>query len=395
MPRGSAGRFGEEVRGDLYVEIEIKKSGGIEIELDSKAAPYYGEKTREEIGSVLETLRIGSASVKVKDQGALPYVIAARVEAAARKAMPGLEARAYPFERMARPGQGRKDRPRRTRLYLPGSEPRYAQNAGLYAADGVILDLEDSVAPGIKDETRILARNTLLAVDFGGSERMVRINQGDLGLEDLEEVVYGHPDTILVPKAEDPEEIARVDEKVREIQARIGDERRIWLLPIIESAEGVLRAVEIARATDSICGLAIGLEDLTADLGVRRTLEGTETLLARQMVVLAARSAGIPPLDTVFSDVGDEEGLRRSVRDAKALGFEGKGCIHPSQVGPIHEEFAPSKEEVEKAKKIRQAFEEAEAKGLGVVALGTKMIDPPVVKRALRILELARIYGMD
>ena len=135
--------------------------------------------------------------------------------------------------------------------------------------------------------------------------------------------------------------------------------------------------------------IAIGLEDYTADIGVQRTNQGRESLYARSQVVNSAKCAGIQAIDTVFSDVNEENGLRASVKEAKALGFEGKGCIHPRQIIPIHEEFAPSKLEIERAKKIVIAFDEAEKKGLGVVALGNKMIDSPVVKRALQTIDLA------
>ena len=147
--------------------------------------------------------------------------------------------------------------------------------------------------------------------------------------------------------------------------------------------------MEIAKASNNNVAIAIGLEDYTADIGVQRTNMGNESLFARSQVVNVAKTAGIQAIDTVFSDVNDEDGLRVSIREAKELGFEGKGCIHPRQIKPIHEEFAPSKSEIEKAKKIVLAFDNAEKKGLGVVSLGSKMIDPPVVKRALQTVDLA------
>jgi citrate lyase subunit beta/citryl-CoA lyase len=160
-------------------------------------------------------------------------------------------------------------------------------------------------------------------------------------------------------------------------------------MPILESALGIIKAYEIATASRHNCGLAIGLEDYTADLGTQRTNEGRESFFARSMVINAAKAAGIQAIDTVFSDVADMDGLKQSVIEAKSLGFEGKGCIHPRQVKVVHEAFAPTLEEIEKAKKIVLAFEEAETKGLGVVSLGTKMIDAPVVKRAQKTIELA------
>jgi citrate lyase subunit beta/citryl-CoA lyase len=160
-------------------------------------------------------------------------------------------------------------------------------------------------------------------------------------------------------------------------------------MPIIESAKGVIRAYEIAAASKNNCALAIGLEDYTADIGTQRTEDGKESFFARSMVLNAARAADIQPIDTVYSDVSNMDGLRESVIDAKSIGFEGKGCIHPRQVKVVHEAFAPTNEEIEKAKKIVLAFEEAEKIGVGVVSLGSKMIDPPVVKRALKIINLA------
>ncbi len=165
-------------------------------------------------------------------------------------------------------------------------------------------------------------------------------------------------------------------------------------MPIIESALGVINAYEIASASKNICSLAIGLEDYTADIGTQRTEEGRESLFARNMVVNAARAAGIQPIDTVYSDVTNMEGLRESVIEAKSLGFDGKGCIHPRQIEVVHKAFAPTEQEIEKAKKIVSAFEYAGKKGLGVVSIGSKMIDLPVVKRAQKTIELAILNNL-
>jgi len=164
-------------------------------------------------------------------------------------------------------------------------------------------------------------------------------------------------------------------------------------MPIIESALGIINAYEIASASKDNCSLAIGLEDYTTDIGTQRTEEGRESLYARSIVVNAARTAGIQPIDTVYSDVTNMEGLRESVIEAKSLGFDGKGCIHPRQIEVVHKAFAPTKPEIEKAKKIVKAFNEAKKKGLGVVSIGSKMIDAPVVKRAQNTLKLAKLSG--
>lgn len=199
---------------------------------------------------------------------------------------------------------------------------------------------------------------------------------------------------VLLPKCENAETVRAVDNRIREIKEREGQNEMVFLMPIIESAAGVERAMEIATAAESVVALAIGLEDYTADLGVQRTKEGKESLYARNRLVVASKAAGIQPIDSVFSDVGDMEGLLQNVLSAKAMGFEGMGCIHPRQIAVIREGFSPSPEEMEKAKKIVIAYRDALEKGLGVVALGTKMIDPPVVARAEKTITLAVRLGL-
>jgi citrate lyase subunit beta / citryl-CoA lyase len=287
-----------------------------------------------------------------------------------------------------------KDRLRRTRLYLPGNEPKFFINAGLHSPDGIILDLEDSVAAMEKEAAQLLVRNALRSVDFYGAERMVRINQLPKGCADLKYIVPHNVHVILIPKCESADQVKQIEKETNRLKSEFNVKHEIYFMPIIESALGVIKAYEIASASENNCGLAIGLEDYTADLGTQRTNEGKESIFARQMLVNAAKAAGIQAIDTVFSDVGDIEGLRQSVIEAKSLGFEGKGCIHPRQIQVVHEAFAPSTEEIAKAKKIVLAFDEAEKKGLGVVSLGSKMIDPPVVKRALRTIDLAIMNGL-
>jgi len=267
-------------------------------------------------------------------------------------------------------------------------------NAGLHNPDGVILDLEDSVAPSKKDEARILVRNALRSVDFYGAERMVRINQGERGLEDLDCVIPHNVHLVLVPKCETAESLRDVNNRIDLIRKKHDIKSAVYLMPIIESAMGVENAFMIATASKNVVALAIGLEDYTADLGVPRTREGNESLYARNRLVVAAKAAGIQPIDSVFSDVGDMEGLLDNVISSKAMGFEGMGCIHPRQVPVIKQGFAPTDQEIEKAKKVVLAFREATAKGLGVVSLGTKMIDPPVVARADKTINLAVQLGL-
>jgi citrate lyase subunit beta/citryl-CoA lyase len=390
---GEAGQRGPQVRSDCWIEVRLEDAGGLRIELESKVAGMYGASIEQLLRDGCAALGVTDAALKVEDKGALPYTLAARLETAVRRAghtvaeaflLPMSDKCSYTVER---------DRLRRSRLYLPGNEPKFYPNAGLHDPDGVILDLEDSVAPAEKDAARALVRNALRAVDFQGAERMVRINQGERGLEDLEWIIPHNVHLVLIPKVEDPQQVVEVDRRCAALLQQCGSEGPVLLMPIIESALGAWRAFEIGAASDNVVGLAIGLEDYTADIGAARTLEGTESFWARAQVLNGARAAGVQPIDTVFSDVTDMDGLRDSVIEAKGLGFVGKGCIHPRQIAVVHDAFAPGKDEIAKACRIVKAFEEAEAQGLGVVSLGSKMIDAPVVKRAQTTVAMAIRVG--
>jgi citrate lyase subunit beta/citryl-CoA lyase len=373
--RGEAGRSGDDVRSDLHVMVE--PAVGIDVAVTSKVEALYGESIRQSVAATFEALGINGARVTVDDRGAVPWVIAARSAVVEPTAA---------------------DRLRRSRLYLPGNEPKFMLNAGLHRPDAVILDLEDSVHPAAKAAARVLVRYALRSVDFMGAERMVRINQLPLGLADLEEVVPEKPNLILVPKTERQEQVEGVAEGIRRIQEVHGidpGEQPIWLMPILESALGLERAYEIATAAPTVVALTIGLEDYTADLGVAKTSTGEESLWARQRLVNAAHAAGVQAIDSVYGDVQDESGLLAWARTARAMGFTGMGCVHPRQIRVIHEGFAPSAGEIEKAERIVAAFRDAEARGESVVSLGSKMIDPPVVLRALRLLEHTRRIGRD
>ena len=383
----SAGK--KDTSSDCWVRLEIRKSGGIKVEQQSKVQSMYGRSISQTISRMLEFYDIRNAHLTIQDSGALPFVLRARIEAAVKTCFPEKHEdylspvhphNAYSVD---------KSRLRRSRLYLPGDQAKLFVNAGLFKPDGIILDLEDAVAPGEKRSTRFLVRNALREVDFCGSERMVRINQLPMGLDDLDYIVPHGVHTVLIPKCEHAETILEVEAKIQELQIKYKSKDPVFLLPIIESALGIVNAYRIAMASTSTVALTIGLEDFTADIGTERTPEGRESLFARCQIVTAARAADIQPIDSVFSDVGNEEGLKASTAEAKALGFEGKGCIHPSQIPIVHKGFAPSEREISKAKKIILAMKAAREKGSGVISLGTKMIDPPVVKRAERVIKLA------
>jgi len=388
----TAGNRGKSAGSDCYVELELTSSEGIQLELKSKVKALFGDKIESLCLAVLRHFEVENCNIRVEDNGALDHVIAARVEAAIRKQL-DTNKEFLPEILPQNQNATATDKNRRSRLYLPGNTPKLSLNAGVYGADGIILDLEDSVAADKKFEAAILVRNTLRATDFYGAERMVRINQGEKGLADLEFVVPHFVNLILVPKCEGSEQLQAINARIEKLQKSAGVTYPIHLMPILESAKGVLNAYEIAAA-DNVVALAIGLEDYTADLGVQRTEAGTESFFARCQLVNAATAVGIQAIDSVFSDVSNMELLAEVVAKSKALGFNGMGCIHPRQIKVVHENYAPGDAEIENAKKIVNAFYLATEKGLGVVSLGSKMIDPPVVKRAQTTIDMAIDVGL-
>ncbi len=394
IKQAEAGNMGDKVRSDCRVLLKTgDKIKGIKLNLESKVKALYGESIKKLVFEMMEFFEIEDIEIDLFDSGALPFVIMARIETAVKKL--GLDkGKKYLPEWQYEFSKSDRDRFRRSRLYLPGDQPKFFLNAAIHKPDGLILDLEDSVAPPAKDSARILVRNSLRTIDFMSAERMVRINQLPLGLKDLEEIIPHRVDLILIPKVEYPEQIKDIDEKIDQLLKENSETFDPFYMPIIESAAGIMNAYDIAKSSKRIVALAIGLEDYTADIGTQRTKEGRESFFARSVIVNAAKAVGIQAIDTVFSDVTDMDGLKESVLEAKSLGFDGKGCIHPRQIRIIHEAFAPTDKEIDKAKKIVLAFEDAEKKGLGVVSLGSKMIDPPVVKRALRIINLALREGL-
>ncbi|OQX96407.1 citrate lyase ACP [candidate division KSB1 bacterium 4572_119] len=388
-----AGRKGQDVRSDCWIKITPKNTGGIQLNSNSKVGALFGKSIEKLVRDGLDFFGIINASVEFEDRGALPFVIMARLECAVRRLNLDNGKEWLPEIRECCSYETTRERFRRSRLYLPGNEAKFMLNAGLHKPDGLILDLEDSVAPSEKDAAQLMVRNALRQVDFYGAERMVRINQISQGLDDLKYIAPHNVHVILIPKCESGDQVRQVDAEIESLLKQKNLNHKILYMPIVESALGAIKAYEIASASPNVVALTIGLEDYTADIGTQRTLEGKESFWARSQVVNAARAAGVQPIDTVFSDVTDMDGLRESVYEAKSLGFDGKGCIHPRQIQVINESFAPQEIEIDKAKKIVLAFEKAESKGLGVVSLGSKMIDPPVVKRALQTIKLALDTG--
>ncbi len=282
---------------------------------------------------------------------------------------------------------------RRTMMFVPGNNPGMIKDAYIYTCDCIMFDLEDSVSYAQKDAARSLVFHALTTIDYGDKELVVRVNalNTSIGIDDLEAMVRARIDVIRLPKTETAQDIVFCEEQIERIEKTIGmPVGTTKMMAAIESAEGVLNAPAIAKASKRLIGIALGAEDYVTDLKTSRSSDGIELLFARSMILQAARSAGISALDTVFSDVNDEEGLIAEAKHIKQLGFDGKSVINPRQIQPIIDIFTPTTKEIQKAKAVMEAIAEANRRGSGVVSLNGKMIDRPIVLRAERVISLAK-----
>jgi citrate lyase subunit beta / citryl-CoA lyase len=281
----------------------------------------------------------------------------------------------------------------RSLLFVPGHKPSMVAKAMASEADGVIIDLEDAVP----DDHKLEARAQLAELgDPGGRDVFVRTNgpATDLLWGDINALAAARPAGLLLPKAELPSDVLRIDGALLAAEEATGlDSGSIDLLLSLESALGLQNAYEMARASDRVVSLvfASGEEgDLVADLGVQWSLAGPEMLMARSQTVIAARAAGLDfPLDAVYMNIRDLDGLRTEAEFAKRLGLTGKLCIHPAQVPIVNDVFTPSQEELAQQRRILEAFDRALAEGSAAVQLDGMMIDYANAKRARRILALA------
>ena len=286
---------------------------------------------------------------------------------------------------------------RRSMLFLPGNTPNIIVNGEILGADAVILDLEDAVAPTEKDAARILVRNAIGRMGFGGCEVIVRINSIDTPFwrKDLDEIIPVRPSLIMPPKTGCAEDVRAVDAYITELEAKLGMEKNsVRLIPLIETALGVENAFKIARASERVAAIFLGGEDLTADLHCKRTKEGNEINYARCRMVCAARAAGVEVYDTPFTDVNDDEGIYVDAQYARSLGFTGKSAISPRHVQAINEVFSPSQADVDYAYEVMEAIRIGKEQGKGAVALRGKMIDAPIVARAQQTIAMAEELGM-
>lgn len=282
---------------------------------------------------------------------------------------------------------------RRSMLFIPGNNPGMLQNGGVFGADSVILDLEDAVAPTEKDAARFLIAHALRTVDYGTSEKVIRINPLDtFAAEDIKAVVPCGPDAILVPKVESAADIHAAVKMIA--AAEKPNQVPVKIIALLETPRGIIEAYNIAIADPRVVALALGAEDYTAGLGAMRTKEGNEIFTARTIVVNAAAAADVQSIDTPYTDANDEEGLLADTELAKHLGFKGKLSINPRQIDNIHTIFNPTISDIDWAEQVIAAMAKAAAEGSGVASLNGKMVDLPIVNRAERILKLARLLGL-
>lgn len=277
-------------------------------------------------------------------------------------------------------------------MFVPGNNPGMLQNAGIYGADTIILDCEDAVAITEKDSARNLVFQAISEMNYG-TEVAVRINHisTPFGWDDLKRILPAKPDLIRLPMCQGPDEIRQIDEFISEAEQKNNfPAGSIKMMAAVETPKGLRLAYEIASASPRMVALAIGAEDFIANLKTTRSKLGRELLAARGQLVLAAREAGIQCIDTVFSDINDEEGFKNELELIKEMGFDGKSVVNPRQVSVVHDFFAPTAKEIDHAQRVLAAYQEALEKKSGVISLNGKMIDLPIVARAERTLAYAK-----
>lgn len=283
---------------------------------------------------------------------------------------------------------------KRSLLFIPSNNPAMLQNADVFDADAVIFDLEDAVMLSEKDAATALLKSFLSHVELNPIEKIIRINGLDthLGLYDLDHIVSDHIDQIMLPKAT-INDVKSLAEYLKKLEKKHKMRKEIRIIPIIESAQALVDIHEIASC-ERVSGLLLGAEDLATDLGVERTEQGLEILMARSLVVIAAKAKGIDAIDTPYTSVSNIEGLTKDAKHAKSLGMNAKACIHPNQIEHINEVFSPSMHDIMYAQKVVLASIEASKHKLGAFSVDGKMIDKPIIERAQRVLEQAKAWHL-
>lgn len=287
-------------------------------------------------------------------------------------------------------------RPRRALLYMPGNELRKIRKATLLGVDCICMDLEDGVAQNRKQEARETIAMALDSLDFGNSERLVRINRVGSGLEvdDLRVVLQAKPDGIVIPKVDRADQInwvsAQIDQVERENGWQIGG---IIVIAIIESSLAIINLPQIAQADPRLRGLIFGADDFAGDIGATRTKEGKEVFYARSVVVLHAAAYGLQAIDIVNINFNDIDGLKKEAEEGAQMGYSGKQIIHPNQVIPVQEAFTPNQRAIDQALELMNSYHQHQEAGVGAFAIDGRMVDAPMIRAAERVITLAKAAG--
>ena len=293
--------------------------------------------------------------------------------------------------------QADKMRLRRTMMFLNVQKPGLLKDPYIYRPDSLILDLEDAVAENQKDVARFSLFHALRTIDYRGCERIVRINGLDTPYwkEDIRCAVAGGCDGIRIPKTECAQDIHIVEREVKKAEEEFGrPEGNVLLMAAIESAKGVMRALEICEASERLFGVALSGGDYTKDLQTHITGTGIELMGARQNLVIAARAAKVQCFDTVYTDLENMEGFRQDVMNIHLMGFDGKSIINPRQISMVHEIFTPSQKDILFAEKVVREIEDKKSRGIGVFVVDGKMIDIAFYDGAKRTIALAKASGV-
>jgi citrate lyase subunit beta-like protein len=285
---------------------------------------------------------------------------------------------------------------RRALLYMPGDDRRKIEKSTTLGVDCICMDMEDGVAVTRKTEARAIIAQAMKELDFGRSERCIRINSVGSGLEayDLVAALATRPDTIVVPKVEFADQVKWVSDHIESYELSSGQKMgSVRLLAGVETAKGIMNLRKIAESDRRLEAIIFGAEDYAASIGARRTKESTEVLYARQTVVTACVANDLQAIDMVYIDFRDSEGLRAEAEQGAGWGFNGKQVIHPNQVPVVQDAFTPSDEEISYAKRVVETFEASQREGRGAYALDGKMIDMPLLKNARKVLDRAQAAG--
>ena len=290
-----------------------------------------------------------------------------------------------------------KKRLRRTMMFLNAQKPGLIKDPYIYKPDSIMLDLEDAVAENQKDAARFSLYHALKEINYRGCERVVRINGLDTPYweEDIRCAVAGGCDAIRIPKTESALDVQRVEAVVEECEKKYGiPEGHTLIMAAIESARGVMKALDICEASERLFGIALSGGDYTKDLQTHITGTGLELIGARQNMIIAARAAGVQCFDTVYTNLEDMEGFRHDVETIHLMGFDGKSIINPRQINIVHEIFTPTQKDIIFAEKVVKEIDEKKALGIGVFTVDGKMIDIAFYDGAKRTIELAKASGV-